>query len=103
MLVRTVLAPERGDDAELCERGLAAKHIEQLLVLVSSQPMLGDERRRDRRIARTGFDVLDALSVLLHVGGFFRTALGTASGAARDVARRASFMEIIVGELLVPE
>ena len=49
-----MLAPQRTDDAQFGERRGAAEQAEQLLVLERRDPVLGDERWRDDRIARAG-------------------------------------------------
>ncbi len=49
-LVGAVLVPHGGEDAELRQRRLAADQVEDALVLVGLQPVLCDERGRDRRI-----------------------------------------------------
>src|SRR5579862_8745217 len=56
VLVRAVLRPQGGDDAELGERRIAAEHADDALVFVRRDTMLGDERRRDDRITGTGLD-----------------------------------------------
>src|SRR6185312_10067594 len=96
VLVRAVLAPQRADDAELREGRLAAEHGDETLVLVGGESMLGDERRRDERIAGPGFDPV----VKLHQSVGF---LGGGGGDDGDVPRLASAAVIMCGELLVPE
>jgi hypothetical protein len=54
VLVRAVLVPQRADHAELGERGRAPEHVDEPLVLVLGEPVLGDEGGRDLRIAGDG-------------------------------------------------
>ena len=54
VLVGAVLAPQRAHDAQLGERRRAAEHRRQALVLLGGQPVLGDERGSDDRIAGAG-------------------------------------------------
>jgi hypothetical protein len=51
VLVRAVLVPEGADDAELGEGRFAAEHRDETLVLFGGQPVLGDQRRSDARVA----------------------------------------------------
>src|SRR5438445_7761069 len=105
MLVGAVLAPERADDPELREGRRAPEHRHQSVVLVGGQPVLGDERRRDGRIAGPR---LDRARRSGHAAGFFGGVagafgtLGTLSGATGAEPRRASDAGIILGELLLP-
>ena len=50
VLVGAVLAPECADDAQLGEGRRPSEHLLDALVFLDCQTMLGDERRRDRRI-----------------------------------------------------
>src|SRR5690349_5526032 len=54
MLVGAVLTPERTDDPQLGERRLAAKHVDETIVLAEGEPVLGDERGGDLRVAWAG-------------------------------------------------
>src|SRR6476646_455296 len=57
MLVGAVLAPQRADDPQLGEGGLAAQHGKEALILVGGDAMFGDECRSDAGIAGARSDV----------------------------------------------
>src|SRR6185369_11279905 len=54
VLVGAMLAPERADDPELREGRLAAEHVDEAVVLAEREPVLGDERGGDLRVAWAG-------------------------------------------------
>jgi hypothetical protein len=54
VLVRAVLVPERAHDSELREGRRATEQRDQSRKFVLGQSMLGDERRRDDRVAGAG-------------------------------------------------
>ena len=125
-----MLAPQRTHDAQLRERRPSAKHGNEAIELVGGEPVLGDERRGNGRVAWScgnGHGDLDAglgVAAGLIVGrssgmdgrvslggpGFMRTGrLDDESGfvrigspAAAGLARAANFGAIAVGELLFP-
>ena len=51
-LVGAVLAPHGREDAEFHHGGIAAHDLQQALVFVRRQPVLGNDLRRDRRLVR---------------------------------------------------
>jgi len=54
VLVRAMLAPQRGEHAQLGEAGRATQHRFDALVLLVGQIVVADQLRRDRRVAREG-------------------------------------------------
>src|ERR1043166_1626748 len=108
MLVGAVLAPQCADDTELGECRDTSEHRDQQVVLPGSESVLGDEGRRDGRIAGPGLDRARGSG---HAAGFFGGGaaafggvggtFGSLTGAGGAAPRRASDAGIIFGALLL--
>src|SRR4029079_193843 len=53
VLIGAVLAPQRAHDTQLGERRLATEHVDEPLIFLGRETVLGDERGRYARITRS--------------------------------------------------
>ena len=98
-LVGAVLVPHGREDAELGQRRLAADQVEDALVFVRLQPVVGDEFRGDGDLVRNVHcSPLCALGAPFHSVGRGGETVTTGGIAAPSAAIHTSAVRVVAGD-----
>src|SRR5690242_928901 len=92
MLVGAVLAPQRADNPQLSEGGLAPQHGDETLILVGGDTMFGNEGRSDAGIAWARGDVHGVEVGAGDAGAGFITGLSTGMEGEASFGLAGGFM-----------